>query len=365
MAPVEPWERVWIDAKKFGDDVHSYINCTECHGGQSVDDFNAAHEGLVTEVVTTPEICGRCHVDVAQPAFASLHSTLAGYDTSLYARSVPENHAALEEMQANHCNQCHASCGDCHVSQPTNVGGGLVNGHVFNPSPSMGRQCTACHGSRVKNEYYGANEGVRSDVHFRARMDCMDCHTADSMHGMSQPGATSRYEGAQEPACQDCHKDVVIGDKNAEIEMHAAHDPDDLSCQVCHSTTYINCVNCHVQKSEDGIPFYTVENSFMGFYIGRNPNPTEDRPYEYVVVRHIPIAPDSFSYYGENLLPNFDSRPTWMPATPHNIQRITPQTESCDACHQNEDLFLTRRAVDSKERRANRDVIVDPGDLPD
>lgn len=362
MAPVEPWERVWIDAETFTEDVHSYINCTECHAGQSVDDFELAHDGLKTSVVTSPEVCGDCHVDNGFPAFESLHNTLKGYDTALYERSAPEHYDALEEMEANHCNSCHATCGDCHVSTPSSAGGGLTDGHVFQASPSMSQNCTACHGSRVKDEFYGAHEETSSDVHFRNRMDCMECHSADEMHGMDMEGVDHRYDGEQSPACEDCHDDIAMGE-DTEIRAHYRHQPDTMSCQVCHSQSYINCVNCHVEQNEDGLAFFTVEDNFMGFYIGRNPEITEERPYRYVPVRHVPIDPDSFSFYGENLLPNFDERPTWVYATPHNIQRVTSQAALCTHCHDNESVWLFEDAVAESELEANRDVIVE--ELPE
>ncbi|MEZ4668575.1 MAG: hypothetical protein R3E39_11745 [Anaerolineae bacterium] len=354
---MEPWERVWIDAETYSQDIHSYINCTECHSGKAVDDMEQAHKGQTNEVVNSPEVCGRCHVDNGEPAFNSLHNTLRGYDTALYARSAPEHYPALEEMESNHCASCHATCGDCHVSQPSAVGGGLLNGHDFVSTPSMSRNCTACHGSRIKNEYYGSNEDVPSDVHFRARMSCTDCHTANEMHGMEGASTDHRYDGAQQPTCESCHEDVQMG-QDSEIREHEVHDEDRIACQVCHSTTYTNCVNCHVQKSVDGTPYFTVEENFLGFFIGINPNPTEERPYRYVPVRHVPIDRESFSYYGDDLLPNFDARPTWVYATPHNIQRVTPQTERCRSCHRNEDLFLTMEQVAPDEIEANRDVIV-------
>ena len=99
MAPLEPWERIWIDAELFTEDVHSYINCTECHGGEAVDDMTEAHDGMVVEAVNSPETCGRCHVDVGPTGFNSLHNSLQGYDTALYARSAPEHYEALEEME--------------------------------------------------------------------------------------------------------------------------------------------------------------------------------------------------------------------------------------------------------------------------
>ena len=354
---MEPWERVWIDADTYSEDIHSYINCTDCHQGQSVDDMDAAHEGMLanpaTDALTT---CGECHTDVTEPSINSLHSTLAGYDTALYARSLPENHATLEEAEANHCNDCHTTCGDCHVSQPTSVGSGLLAGHDFVNTPPMSQTCTACHGSRVKNEYYGLNEGYPADVHFRARMGCADCHTGDEIHGVGIE-AEHRYDGAQGPTCVSCHEDQVgVG---SGIEQHEIHGTELVSCQTCHSVAYTNCINCHVEQNEESIPFYTVEEHFMGFYIGLNPLRNADRPYSYVPLRHVPIDIDSFSYYGEDLLPNFDERPTWVYATPHNIQRNTPQTESCVSCHDNDQFFLTQAIIAAEELEANRSVMVE------
>jgi thiosulfate/3-mercaptopyruvate sulfurtransferase len=277
----------------------------------------------------------------------------------LYVRSAPEHYAVLEDMQENHCNSCHATCGDCHVSQPFSVGGGLLDGHDFVESPSMSRNCTACHGSRVKDEYYGTHEGLSSDVHFRNRMDCMECHQADEMHGMGMADVESRYDGDRTPTCESCHDNLGMGELENTNEYHAEHDTDLMACQVCHSQSYTNCVNCHVEKTDEGVPFFSVEDHFLDFRIGYNPDQTDERPYEYVVVRHVPVQADSFSFYGDDLLPNFNDRATWLPATPHNIQRNTPQTESCDSCHGNADIWLTEDVVAEAELDANEDVIVD------
>ena len=40
-----------------------------------------------------------------------------------------------------------------------------------------------------------------------------------------------------------------------------------------------------------------------------------------MVLRHVPIDPDNFAFYGKDVLANFDALPTWKYATPHNIQR--------------------------------------------
>ena len=146
--------------------------------------------------------------------------------------------------------------------------------------------------------------------------------------------------------------------------MHNLHG-DKLSCQVCHSVSYTSCDGCHVAVSETtGNPFFETEGSYLTFLIGRNPLQSADRPYEFVPVRHVPISPTSFQYYGEDLLENFDAISTWKYATPHNIQRNTPQTESCANCHGNPELFLTEDKVAAEELEANQDVIVDEPPSP-
>lgn len=354
---MEPWERVWIDGEKYSQDAHSVKNCTTCHEGQASDDMTIAHQDMVNSPTDNAFLnCGSCHSTITQAAANSLHTTLAGYDTAIYERSIPENHPILEEAETHHCNECHASCGDCHVSQPASVGGGLLEGHVFVETPSMARNCTACHGSRVKDEYYGAHEGIPSDVHFRARMACVDCHSSDEMHGVNMDAA-HRYDGEQAPNCISCHEDQVgIG---SGIYQHELHGTETVSCQVCHSAEYTSCTNCHVEQTDDGRAFFSVEEHSLGFAIGKNVLKSTERPFEYTVVRHVPIDINSFSFYGDNLLPNFDERPTWTYATPHNIQRLTPQTVSCLNCHDNDDVFLTEDKVVENERAANADVMVD------
>ena len=293
MPPLEAWERVLVDAEVIATDSHSDLTCTECHDGdEAADTMSSAHDGLIRDPSDQPyNLCGDCHDEIQATAENSLHMTLAGYDTALYERSVPENHAALEEMQENHCNSCHASCGQCHVSQPNSVGGGLLEGHGFVQTPPMTRTCTGCHGSRIKNEYTGRNEGFPADVHFtQGRMGCVDCHDASEMHGDYDSGA-HRYEGERTPTCTSCHPDVLDGGGDAEI-YHETH-TETVSCQVCHSVSYKNCAGCHTQQSEEAVPYFEIEPSWMDFRIGLNNNITEQRPWEWIVLRHVPISRDS------------------------------------------------------------------------
>lgn len=359
MAPLEPWEKVLVDGEKFPQSSHGQKSCIECHGGVQSSDKDTAHEGLVASPGSQPEkFCGECHADQVASYPNSLHNTQAGYWTAINARTVPENHPALGTMFTNHCATCHTTCGECHVSQPENVGGGLFTGHLFEKTPPMTRSCTACHGSRVGNEFLGKNGELPGDVHFReARMSCVKCHEGADLHGSTENAPEHRLAGAEDPKCVDCHPNVgQTGDTNP---MHQHGDA--LSCQVCHSITYTSCDGCHVAMSENsGKPFFETQATYMTFLIGRNPIQSEARPYEYVPVRHVPVAETSYQFYGENLLSSFNALPTWVYATPHNIQRKTPQNSDCENCHGgNADIFLTSDKIKPEELEANKTVVVE------
>jgi thiosulfate/3-mercaptopyruvate sulfurtransferase len=352
---LEVWEKVFLKDADFVESTHGQLGCSLCHGGDDQQhDKSLAHVNLIIDPSGEGK-CTACHQDTAHVNELSLHTTLAGFTSVLEARGGNlEEGSALDTVMENHCEQCHTSCGQCHVSRPDELGGGLVSGHKFRETPSTQYNCVACHGSRVGAEYLGENEGVPADVHWTsATMTCTACH-GDELHGADETAAT-RYENPDLVRCEDCHADVLSNTEgNAQHEQHL----DDLACQVCHSTTYKNCYGCHVSIDEDGLPCRTSEPSVMQFEIGLNPIQSSERPYKYVVLRHVPTCAGTCDYYGDDLLPDFDALPTWKYATPHNIQLQTPQNESCDSCHGNPDIFLTEEDILPEETEANKVVIV-------
>ena len=365
MPPLEAWEKVFLDDQALGK-VHADLGCIACHGGVGgTTDKEQAHQGIVRDP-DPAQTCASCHKSIVGTYQNSLHVTLAGYYTVLRARGSEETWPQLMTAFDNHCDNCHASCGQCHVSRPTINEGGLLAKHEFKKIPPMNLTCTGCHGTRVNDEYKGKNQTadgqkVPADVHFNpGGMACFACHTGDQMHG-ALGVFNHRYDGPPDPSCTQagCHEN--IGGPDDPVAFHTKPHMEKVQCQVCHAAPYKHCYNCHVQLSDTGIPYFKVEPSEILFKIGRNPIQSPDRPWEYVVVRHVPISRNSFAYYGENLLPNFDARETWTYATPHTIQRRTPQTESCNSCHGNASLFLTEDFVRQRtpdEVEANRNVIV-------
>src|SRR6056297_3500254 len=135
------------------------LGCIGCHGGnEGRNTKDVAHEGF--DVDPSEGENNKCADLCHQPELGhyytdSVHATQVGYKTLFTERSgtTIDGHPEFEEGFEADCSACHASCGDCHISQPNNVGGGLVNGHMINRTPDQIRNCTACHGSRVGDEY--------------------------------------------------------------------------------------------------------------------------------------------------------------------------------------------------------------------
>jgi len=263
------------------------------------------------------------------------------------------NSPTIKEAFNNHCAECHSTCGQCHVSRPTFTGGGLLAGHTISQTAPVKETCTACHGARIGDEFFGNYDFIPADVHnSKLKMTCMTCHKSAAMHGDGQVRATMWDK--PDVMCESCHKDTM---SNANIQQHVLH-KDKLACQVCHSVAYKNCANCHTGKDAQGLPFRTLDPSWMDFKIGKNPSKTTERPYDYVLVRHVPTNADLFAYYKVTFTtPNAVS--SWRPTTPHNIQRKTTQNSTCNNCHGNDKLFLTKDKVLPAELDANKNVIVD------
>ena len=355
---MEVWEKVLVDAEWIETDVHAKPGCISCHGGVAGTlDKEEAHEGLVAKAsADAQQACGSCHIGIVAEARDSLHRMQWGYHEVLQNRgadfTVPETVTAY----TTHCTSCHADCGDCHISRPSALEGGLIYGHDVRRIANVNLTCGGCHGARVNDEYKGRHEGIPADTHWEQQgMPCIECHNnVDDYHAGTHG---TRYDGAPDPSCTQagCHEDVKPGDGVLQHQLHWNR----IQCQVCHAAgAYKSCYNCHTGRDDDDVPYFTTEPSEMTFKIGLNPLQSEDRPWEYVLLRHAPSNPDLFAYYGEDLLPEFDQVPTWKYATPHNMRRNTPQNETCNSCHGNTELFLSEVDVPDGLLEANRSVIV-------
>ncbi len=366
MEPLAPHEKIFVDGEIAEDENHGEIGCDECHGGDPKEpDWRKAHEGVVKDpsYPDPSEACGSCHEDIAKHYQTSLHVSLSPFKKMVDMRANTDKavYKKVDGAREHHCTSCHSSCGQCHISRPEAVGGGLLEGHLFQKSPPVHTVCTACHGSRIEKEYFGKNKGIPPDIHKQKYFKCSKCHKGDEMHGDGNDYA-NRYAVENGPKCINCHQKIYDA-QSENAQQHGIH-KDRVSCNVCHSMPYKNCYACHFGKDKQGLQFFKTEGSTLEFKIGLNPLQSEKRPEKFVTVRHIPVDQGSFKFYVENGLAGFDKLSTWKLATPHNIRRQTPQNKSCNTCHGRADLFLLKKDVKQEYLNANKNVIVPPDSLP-
>jgi len=337
------------------------MECQFCHAGQPDFTFatmDEAHVGLIhdpsvpgTSACTAchgePEFavsaCNVCHASEVAATANSLHTNLWGERAAIEERCgcTYEGGGWQAGFGAN-CAGCHTTCGQCHVSRPNSVGGGFPiitlkpGSHRFKAIPDMNEQCTACHGSRIGVDFKGEIEGNVRDVHYLQGYKCDFCHSKEEIHGDGQYNGEHydhRYEVATMPRCEKCHRNTT---PNAYHDMHVGNPGLNLQCQVCHSQPYKNCTNCHNLDAGAKVDKYDIDPSVVQLKIAKNVNPNRQE-YDFALVRHTPIDPDTFADWGLTL-PDYDIKPTWQYTSPHNIIRRAPQTGdgtgSCNAaCH--------------------------------
>ncbi|MEW6428942.1 MAG: rhodanese-like domain-containing protein [Thermodesulfobacteriota bacterium] len=358
---MEPQEKVLV-AKDFLQTSHGEIACEQCHGGDpSKPGKEEAHAGLDPHPsINNPDkACGECHGEIVATAKNSLHATLSTFPTILKSRADMAKWAAIDEARAGHCAACHTSCGGCHVSRPKFAQKGFVAGHTFRKRSDPLNQCTACHGSRVGNEFYGTRGA--GDIHAaKADMDCVACHSATEMHAAAPADLPGRYHLAEMVRCEQCHQELEYGS----VREHTTH-IGKVQCQVCHSQTYVQCYSCHVGKDENGVRYFQNQKEVESMKIGRNYDAAApDAGYRFMLVRHEPSDLEVFDFYVKDAFTNFDNTPTWKRTSPHNIQRRTWQTATCNHCHGNRDLFLAEKDLLDYEKKANAKVVVADADIP-
>lgn len=342
---------MFLVSQEFVDSTHGSLGCIACHGGSNEADKAVAHEGM--EPYPSRDFdanCGACHGDVTDVYATSIHYNLHGMENGLAAfadvMSLSES-PHHEEVFDQDCFKCHATCGDCHVSRAKNFSNGLVDQHTFLGTPSMEENCYACHNARNAGEYMGM-VGFGGDVHFEAGMTCMDCHPVDNFHGSGE--ATNNMWEENLPACTDCHTDK---DPDVATDVNHKVHGDSLSCQVCHAQANNNCFECHLDPKEDGSGLQSSSESKIMFRVGLNPNPTEERPYKYVALRHVPGQEAMLDVVGENMMPNFNEITNWKYSPTHNVQVSTFQNESCESCHENTRIWLSEEDFRETDSEAN------------
>ena len=88
------------------------------------------------------------------------------------------------------------------------------------------------------------------------------------------------------------------------------------------------------------------------------PQPQLTRPYKYVPLRHVPAIAGRFRLLRGEPAPKLNAPANLGLCHTAQYPAKTPQTESCNACHGNSDIFLTVEKINPEEIEANLPVIV-------
>ncbi|MEW6118156.1 MAG: hypothetical protein AB1553_14850 [Nitrospirota bacterium] len=173
-----------------------------------------------------PHNCGPSFADL--PPEEVLRSAAFSFKNT--AAIAQELNTSFSEDQAvakqKFCNVCHAGCLDCHYAPDEKEGV-----HRFTKKPlsescgGYGRGTTICHpgamqsrrGETYIGDDYSVPSGMRSDVHYRKNIHCIDCHPV---------GEKGMGDMRREADCQGCHREIE--------KAHARSIHKKLDCAACH-----------------------------------------------------------------------------------------------------------------------------------
>ena len=143
---------------------------------------------------------------------------------------------------------CHVpSCDVCHKQE---VG-------------ARARYSTAQAGSETACRSCHPPEKDDPDVHTRAGMTCMRCHSAREIHGDGVPYRSAWEPGAMDARCENCHQALP---QTASHTVHKGR----LDCGACHTRDVPTCFNCHIESRLAGKKGGSLQRSGMLYLVNHN-----------------------------------------------------------------------------------------------
>jgi cytochrome c553 len=246
-----------VTEQQFSSDIHSQkgLTCAGCHGGDPTKaDLDAMSKaaGFRGKIVRSqiPELCGRCHSDVA--FMRKYNPSLRTDQLSQYKTSVHGKLFAKGDTKVAVCIDCHG----VHGLRPASDMRSKV--HPLN----VAQTCSRCHADASYMKGYSIPTDqfaqYRTSVHHdalavRGDLSAPTCTTCHGNHGAAPPGVDSVQN-----VCSKCH---VFQDQMYEKSSHkAAFQSAGLpGCVVCHGNHGIShptdaklgtgpqavCMQCH------------------------------------------------------------------------------------------------------------------------
>ncbi|MDJ0957909.1 MAG: cytochrome c3 family protein [Arenicellales bacterium] len=428
----------FVSGHHFGE-----ASCTLCHYGRPEEGTEqGAHVGLIAFPGNLPNArrtCGRCHLEHVEAVQSSRMATGVGIVTTtreLFAESPRIGQTAtLSTLGSSPADSLlRKLCSGCHLNQEKNH-------HVLNPTNDRGGGCLACHinsypedahpqltarvsdarcfgchsrSSRISLSYAGIGEVehaalqspdhsklgqlddgrliefLQPDVHHRAGMSCIDCHTSSGVMGIDQ----QEKDQNQSPdiLCADCHRNtsarldldawpkklagqvnripfnlhegqkflttkrqgtplwhIEIGSRENVLyrkqgggslpipswtrqnhPYQAEHQR--LSCSACHSTWAPQCYGCHTAYDSKGNQWdHLAKEETAGVWTEQRWDIVNGPPPLGVTSdnRVVPVVPGMIMTLDHPDLEKTIFKRRFAPITPHT----TGTARSCDSCH--------------------------------
>lgn len=241
------------------EDPHAFLEdrCSSCHlGNPDALEAVSAHAGMVVSPGQSADLdatCGVCHSAHAETVRSGLMHTGRGMANvtrfTFGEQATPEGHGDLSQLGHSPADSLlRKLCASCHLGQPLHQietvqpigkrGGGCLAchlPHVYGPDHPVltakvgDENCVGCHSrsGRVALNYAGLAEvddtALRRpdtsglgyledgrlidqhapDVHHRAGLGCVDCHTVRDLMGPTD--AFMHGSDAVDIQCRDCH----------------------------------------------------------------------------------------------------------------------------------------------------------------
>jgi hypothetical protein len=145
------------------------------------------------------------------------------------------------------------SCGKCHSTTGLYPNGDPINTATYTPScndchnfsagNAVGQQtCVNCHNRQNYEMQAYPDTSANGDVHRKAGMVCIDCHSKEELHGDDGVAYVSlKQNGAVKVECEDCHTELA---SNTSHNLHAST----VDCSACHAVSVLTCAGCHFES---------------------------------------------------------------------------------------------------------------------
>lgn len=171
----------------------------------------------------------------------------------------PVYHGIVRNVGVTACLKCHNS---------NHVGADFVG--LFEKDSNRGFRSPVVSGGQAPTIYGSEQHRLSADVHFKASMSCIDCHTLDEIHGAGKPMESLKKN--VKISCRGCHvtgdhpgllrdnqgNTILLGQKerkvpkwNTQIAPHRIETHmNNLACSSCHAAWSFQDYGLHLMLDE-------------------------------------------------------------------------------------------------------------------